>query len=125
MKRYIWIGCTILGLIFGASAVCAGNFDGSKSLLMSVVRVLEHTPDGACREVTPASVELPQFLKIVLPTRQLARPLPGMIHRPRPSNVRRSSTESSFCKAPRMVTTICATASVGVLQYQRQPARWC
>ncbi len=64
MNRYIWIGCIILGLIFGASAVCAGNFDGSKSLLMSVVRVLECTPDDDCREVSPASVELPQFLKI-------------------------------------------------------------
>jgi hypothetical protein len=32
--------------------------------LVSVIRVIECTPDGACREVTPASVEVPQFLKI-------------------------------------------------------------
>jgi len=47
-----------------ASTVGAGDFDGTRPLLVSVIRVMECTPDGACREVTPASVELPQFLKI-------------------------------------------------------------
>jgi hypothetical protein len=64
MKRYIWIVCTFLCAIIAASAVGAGDFDGSKPLLISVIRVSECTPDGACREVTPASVGLPQFLKI-------------------------------------------------------------
>jgi len=45
-------------------AVWAGDFDGSKPLLISVIRVVECTPEGTCREVTPASIELPQFLKI-------------------------------------------------------------
>ena len=47
-----------------ASAVSAGDFDGSKPLLLSVIRMIECTPDGACQEVTPASAGLPQFLKI-------------------------------------------------------------
>ena len=64
MKRYIWIMCTFLCSIIAASAVWAGDFDGSKPLLISVIRVMECTPDGSCREVTPASIELPQFLKI-------------------------------------------------------------
>ena len=64
MKRYIWILFVFLGSMIAASAVGAGDFDGSKPLLMSVIRVIECTPDGDCREVTPASIELSQFLKI-------------------------------------------------------------
>ena len=64
MKIYNWIVCAFLCSIFAASAVGAGDFDGSKPLLISVIRVMECTPDGSCREVTPASIELPQFLKI-------------------------------------------------------------
>ena len=64
MKRYIWVVCIFLCMIVTASAVGAGDFDGSKPLLVSVIRVIECTPDGACREVTPASAGLPQFLKI-------------------------------------------------------------
>jgi hypothetical protein len=64
MKRYIWIFCIFFCSIIAASAVGAGDFDGSKPLLISVIRVMECTPDGSCREVTPASIEMPQFLKI-------------------------------------------------------------
>ncbi len=64
MKRYIWIGCVLLCSIIAASTVGAGDFDGTRPLLISVIRVVECTPDGTCREVTPASVELSQFLKI-------------------------------------------------------------
>jgi hypothetical protein len=64
MKRYIWIVCILLCSIIAASAVEAGDFDGTRPLLVSVIRVIECVPDGSCREVTPASVELPQFLKI-------------------------------------------------------------
>jgi len=64
MKRYIWIVCVLLCSIIAASVVGAGDFDGTRPLLVSVIRVVECVPDGACREVTPASVELPQFMKI-------------------------------------------------------------
>jgi len=64
MKRYIWIVCSTLGLILAATAVGAGDFDGSRPLLVAVNRVMECTPADACREVTPASVQLPQFLRI-------------------------------------------------------------
>ena len=64
MKRYIWFVCTYLCSILAASAVCAGDFDGTRPLLVAVHRVLECTPADSCREVTPASVQLPQFLKI-------------------------------------------------------------
>ena len=64
MKRYIWIVCTFLCITVTASTVGAGDFDGSKPLLVSVIRVIECTPDGVCQEVTAASTGLPQFLKI-------------------------------------------------------------
>ena len=65
MRRSILIvSIFVLFGIFAVSAIDAGDFDGSKPLLMSVVRVLECTPDGSCHEVPPASVELPRFLKI-------------------------------------------------------------
>jgi len=64
MKIYIWIMYTFLCSIVVASAVWAGDFDGSKPLLISVIRAMECTLEGTCREVNPASVELPQFLKI-------------------------------------------------------------
>ena len=64
MKRYIWIICSALGLILAAAAVNAGDFDGTRPLLIAVNRVMECTPIDACREVTPASVDLPQFLRI-------------------------------------------------------------
>jgi len=73
MKRYIWFVCSILGLLFAASAVCAGDFDGTRPLLIAVNRVLECTPADACREVPPASVQLPQFLKIDF-TKKTIRP---------------------------------------------------
>ncbi len=50
--------------MIAASAPKAGDFDGAKPLLISIIRVIECTPDGTCNEVTPASAELPQFMKI-------------------------------------------------------------
>jgi hypothetical protein len=64
MKRYILIGWAILGSMIVASALEAGDFDGTRPLLISVIRAVECVPDGTCREVPLASVELPQFLKI-------------------------------------------------------------
>lgn len=73
MKRCILIVCTLLCSIITASFVEAGDFDGTRPLLVSVIRVVECVPDGTCREVTPASVELPQFLKIDF-TKKTIRP---------------------------------------------------
>ena len=76
MKKYIWIVSTILCFIVSLSVGWAADFDGSKSLLVSVIRVNECTPDGSCSEVTPASAELPQFLKIDF-TNKTIRPAAG------------------------------------------------
>ena len=64
MRRYILILSTILSFIFLLTSGWAADFDGSKPLLVSIIRVIECTPDGSCQQVTPASAGLPQFLKI-------------------------------------------------------------
>ena len=64
MKRYIWIVCTFLCSIIAASAVGAGDYDGTRPLVVSVIRAVECVPNGTCREVPPESAKLPQFLKI-------------------------------------------------------------
>lgn len=57
------IGLLIWSLITVAAAG-AGDFDGSRPLLISVNRVIECTPDGDCREVSLVSIDFPQFLKV-------------------------------------------------------------
>ena len=64
MRKLILLVSILFCFLIAPFGVAAGDFDGSKSLLLSVIRVLECTPDGACGEKTPASVGLPQFLKI-------------------------------------------------------------
>ena len=65
MIRTIWIiSIFISSFIVAVPGIMAGDFDGSRPLLVSVIRAIECTPDGTCTEVTPASIQLPQFLKI-------------------------------------------------------------
>lgn len=54
----------------------AGDFDGSKPMLVSVARILECTRVEGCRDVSADSVGLPQFLKIDL-TQKTIRPNVG------------------------------------------------
>ena len=64
MRKMILFVSVLLCFLIAPFGVAAGDFDGSKSLLLSVIRVLECTPDGACGDKAPASIGLPQFLKI-------------------------------------------------------------
>lgn len=64
MKKYILIAAIVVSAVFAASFVGAGDFDGTKPLLISVVRVIECVPDGGCSEKSPAEIEIPQFLKV-------------------------------------------------------------
>ena len=65
MKRLMHIvSIFIVIFLVAGSANGAGYFDGSKNLLVSVIRVMECTLEDGCREVAPATIELPQFLKI-------------------------------------------------------------
>jgi hypothetical protein len=87
MKRYICFVYSALGLILAVSPVGAGDFDGTRPLLVAVNRVMECTPVGGCSEVTPASVQLPNFLRIdfakkaILPARAADNFPPSKIER--------------------------------------------
>ena len=47
-----------------APTVYAGDFDGSKPLLCSVIKVFECSPAKGCGEYSAAEENIPQFLKI-------------------------------------------------------------
>lgn len=64
MKMSIPASIAVLLLLSLSNTAHAGDFDGSKPVLCSVVKVIECTPEGGCREVTPESVAVPQFLAI-------------------------------------------------------------
>ena len=63
-----------VGLVFAAAgiglaphgAAAVGKFDGSAPMLCAPTVVTECGADGDCRRGTPASVNLPEFLKVDL-----------------------------------------------------------
>jgi hypothetical protein len=59
MNKMKLLGLIGLSIFISSLTVWAGDFDGTRPLLISVIRVVECTPGDACREVTPASVKLP------------------------------------------------------------------
>lgn len=66
MKTVKPAGIAVLLLLSLSIAATAGDFDGSKPVLCSVVTVIECTPGDGCREVMPESVAVPQFLTVDL-----------------------------------------------------------
>jgi hypothetical protein len=64
MKKYILILGILLPVILAVSPAGAGDYDGTKPLLVSVIKFIECVPDGGCNELNPIAAELPQFLKI-------------------------------------------------------------
>jgi hypothetical protein len=63
MRKFITMSFLFI-LLASAPVALAGDFDGSKPLLLSVERILECTPLEGCREVSAEEVGLSQFLKI-------------------------------------------------------------
>lgn len=64
MKMVIAVVIAVQFLLCYSNPATAGDFDGSKPVLCSVVTVLECTPEDGCRRVTPESVAVPQFLAV-------------------------------------------------------------
>lgn len=62
------IGC----LIF--SPASAGDFDGSKALLCSCIRVIQCSPDGNCVQVTPEEIFIPQFMSLNFEQKTISAP---------------------------------------------------
>ena len=64
MRKMIRIGLILLCICIVPLTSVAGDFDGSRPLLFSVISAMECTPDNGCRSVTIESMDLPRFLKI-------------------------------------------------------------
>jgi hypothetical protein len=64
MSKLKVIAVMLFCICFMPMSAMAGDFDGSKTLLFSVIDVIECTPTDGCGEVTAESIALPQFLKI-------------------------------------------------------------
>jgi len=60
-----------------AIPVSAGDFDGSKPLLCSVISITECTPDGGCGGMTLQNAGLPQFLRVDFQARSVTAAGPG------------------------------------------------
>ena len=64
MKISLKAGIVFLLFLSFPMIAPAGDFDGTQPLICSVVKVVECTPEGACREVMPESVAVPRFLSV-------------------------------------------------------------
>ena len=64
MKKTFVMLCIFVITIFTVSVAHAGDFDGSKPLLVSVVKVFECVPDGYCSEKSASDLDMPKFLKV-------------------------------------------------------------
>jgi hypothetical protein len=54
-------------------SVAAGSFDGSKTLLCAPQSAVECGPDGSCQQVSPTSVNLPDFFQINFKEKMITR----------------------------------------------------
>lgn len=57
-------GLMVLVICFFPLTAVAGNFDGSKELICSVMDIVECQPGGKCQEVTAEEAGIPYFLKL-------------------------------------------------------------
>ena len=64
MKKIKICGFIIIsvGMIF--TSAMAGDFDGSKELICSIMDVVECGPGGKCQQITAEEVGIPHFLRI-------------------------------------------------------------
>lgn len=58
--------CGLITIFIGMMSVSAmaGNFDGSKELICSIMDIVECAPGGKCQQVTAEEVGIPSFLKV-------------------------------------------------------------
>lgn len=58
-----------VGMIF--TSAMAGDFDGSKELICSIMDVVECGPGGKCQQITAEEVGIPHFLRINFKDKQI------------------------------------------------------
>jgi hypothetical protein len=65
-------------IVFFASMIhapaSAGDFDGSRALLCSCIRVIQCLPDGNCVQVTPEEIYIPQFMSLNFEQKTISAP---------------------------------------------------
>ena len=64
MKTLRIVSLVVLFSVSIPFALQAGDFDGSKTLLCSVISVTEYTPEDGSQLVSAESIGLPRFLKV-------------------------------------------------------------
>ncbi len=73
MNKMKLLGLIGLSIFISSLTAWAGDFDGSRPLLFSVISAMECTPDNGCRAVTIESMNLPRFLKIDFEKKTIGR----------------------------------------------------
>jgi len=72
MKKGIFCTIGVVFLSLTPLVSLAGDFDGTKPLIFSLISVDECTPAGGCQQVKPEDVRWPQFMKIDFEKKQIS-----------------------------------------------------
>jgi len=70
-------GLIIISVVLMSVSAWAGNFDGSKELICSLMDIVECGPGGKCEPVTAEDVGIPHFLKINFKGKKISATHPG------------------------------------------------
>ncbi len=82
MKKICALGFIVFFLCMIHIPASAGDFDGSKELMCTCMRIIECGPDGNCDEVLAEDVGIPQFLRINFEKKIITAPQWGENHVP-------------------------------------------
>jgi hypothetical protein len=74
MKKAILFSLVLFFIGIMHLPASAEDFDGSKELMCSCMRVIECAPDGNCVQVTAEEIGIPQFLKINFEQKTISAP---------------------------------------------------
>lgn len=82
MKKISILGFVLFFLCMIHIPAFAGDFDGSKDLLCTCMKVIECEPDGDCNETRAEDVGIPVFLQINFEKKEIRAPQWGADHVP-------------------------------------------
>ena len=64
MKPYAWVAALLLGTLIASPALASEKIDGTRPLLVSIIRVMECTLSDGCADRLPEEVGLPRFFVV-------------------------------------------------------------